>query len=84
VKWCGDVETRLEAAKQHALSQTSSIDVLFRTIDEISAEARRVRLEVDKLVKARKESIREEIVHAARRRCRSTPRRWPASARRRR
>lgn len=65
VKWCGDVETRLEAAKQHALSQTSTIDALFRTIDEISAEARRVRLDVDKLVKARKESIREEVVRGA-------------------
>jgi predicted phage-related endonuclease len=61
VKWCGDVEDRLAAAKQHALSQTASIDALFRTIDEISAEARRVRLDLDKLVKARKEAIRGEI-----------------------
>lgn len=67
VKWCADVESRLEGAKQHALSQTASIDALFRTIDEISAEARRVRLEVEKLVKTRKESIREEIVVGARR-----------------
>lgn len=62
VKWCADVEQRLAAAKQHALSQTASIDELFRTVDEISAEARRVRLDLDKLVKARKESIRGEIV----------------------
>jgi predicted phage-related endonuclease len=62
VKWCGDVEGRLEAAKQHALSQTESIDALFRTIDEISAEARAKRLMLDKLVKARKLSIREDIV----------------------
>ena len=62
VKWCGDVESRLAAAKQHALSQTESIDALFRTIDDISAEARRVRLELDKLVKARKEAVRGEIV----------------------
>lgn len=62
VKWCGDVEDRLKAAKQHALSQTASIDELFRAIDDISAEARRVRLDLDKLVKARKDSIREEIV----------------------
>lgn len=62
VKWCGDVEERLEAAKQHALSQTESIDALFRTIDEISAEARAKRLMLDKLVKARKLSIREDIV----------------------
>lgn len=65
VKWCGDVEERLEAAKQHALSQTESIDALFRTIDEISAEARAKRLMLDKLVKARKVSIREDIVMTA-------------------
>jgi predicted phage-related endonuclease len=62
VKWCGDVEERLEAANQHALSQTESIDALFRTIDEISAVARAMRLMLDKLVKARKLSIREDIV----------------------
>ena len=65
VKWCGDVEERLAAAKQHALSQTESIDALFRTIDEISAEARNKRLMLDKLVKARKISIREDIVMSA-------------------
>lgn len=62
VKWCSDVEDRLAAAKQHALSQTATIDELFRTMDDISAEAKRVRLDLDKLVKARKEQIREEIV----------------------
>lgn len=62
VKWCGDVESRLAAAKAHALSQTATIEEVFRAIDEISAEARRVRLDLDKLVKARKEEIRGEIV----------------------
>ena len=62
VKWCADVESRLAAAKEHALSQTATIDELFRTIGDISAEARRTRLELDKLVKARKEEIRGEIV----------------------
>lgn len=66
VKWCAEVESRLEAAKQHALSQTTSIDELFRTIDDIAAEARRTRLDLDKLVKARKDTIREDIVRAAR------------------
>lgn len=61
VKWCKDVEDKLEAAKQHALSQTADIDALFRAIDDIGAEARRVRLDLDKLVKARKENIRAEI-----------------------
>lgn len=65
VKWCSEVESRLTAAKEHALSQTASIDQLFKTIDDISAEARRVRLDLDKLVKARKESIRGEIIAGA-------------------
>lgn len=62
VKWCGDIEDQLKAAKAHALSQTSSIEELFRTIDSISAEARAKRLELDKLVKERKEKIKAEIV----------------------
>lgn len=66
VKWCGDVETRLAAAKEHALSQTAGIDELFKAIDDISAEAKRTRLELDRLVKARKEQIREAIVSEGR------------------
>ncbi|URF05451.1 YqaJ viral recombinase family protein [Cupriavidus campinensis] len=66
VKWCGEVESRLEAAKQHALSQTASIDALFRTIDDISAEARRVRLDLDKLVSQRKTEIKESIIRGGR------------------
>jgi predicted phage-related endonuclease len=62
VKWCGEVESRLSAAKEHALSQTQSIDLLFKTIDDISAEARSVRLELDKLVSRRKVEIKENII----------------------
>ena len=62
VKWCSEVEDKLKAAKEHALSQTESIDALFKAIDDITAEARRKRLELDKLVKSRKDSIRTEIV----------------------
>jgi putative phage-type endonuclease len=62
VKWCGEVEDKLAAAKRHALSQTESIDALFRAIDDISAMARQKRLELDRLVKSRKDQIRLEIV----------------------
>lgn len=65
VKWCKGVEDRLDAAKSHALSQTASIDELFRTIDSVSAEARRIRLELDKLVTREKENRKAEIVRAA-------------------
>lgn len=61
-KWCEDIEARVAAAKDHALSQTATIDLLFRTMDEVSAEAREVRLALEKLEKARKESRRGEIV----------------------
>ena len=64
VKWCGDVEAKLTAAKDHALSQTASIDELFKAIDDISETARQTRLQLEKLVKARKESIRTELVTA--------------------
>ena len=67
VKWCADVEARLKAAKDHALSQTADIDALFKALDEIADEARRVRLDVDKLVKRRKDEVREQAVAAARR-----------------
>ncbi len=62
VKWCKEVEDKLDGAKQHALSQTASIDALFSTIDAIKEEARAVRLKLDKLVKAEKENRKAEIV----------------------
>lgn len=67
VKWCGNIEEQLKAAKQHALSQTESVDLLFRTIDDIAAEARAKRLDLEKLVKRRKDERRTEIGNAARR-----------------
>ena len=66
VRWCKEVEDRLDAAKQHALSQTASIESLFRTIDAIKEEARQKRLTLDKLVKAEKENRKAEIVSEAR------------------
>lgn len=67
VKWCADVESRLKAAKEHALSQTASIDALFKALEDIGAEARTVRLDLDKLVTRRKGEVKEEAVAKARR-----------------
>jgi putative phage-type endonuclease len=64
VKWCGDVESAVAEAKKQALSQTQSIDELFRSLDRISANARETRLKVDKLVKAQELSIKTEIKQA--------------------
>jgi hypothetical protein len=66
VKWCADVEARLKAAKEHALSQTASIDELFKALDDIAAESKAVRLDLDKLVTRRKDEVKEEAVTAAR------------------
>ena len=65
VKWCADVEARLKAAKEHALSQTASIDELFKALDDIAAESKAVRLDLDKLVKRRKDEVREQAVTVA-------------------
>jgi predicted phage-related endonuclease len=66
VKFCKDAEERLDAAKAHALSQTTSIDELFRAIDQIKDEAKSVRIKLDKLVKGEKENRKAEIVTQAR------------------
>ncbi len=61
IKFCESAENELDAVKRQALAQTASIDELFRTVDQLKEEMRGKRLELDKLVKARKETIREEI-----------------------
>ena len=66
VKWCSDIESRLKAAKEHALSQTADIDALFKALDDIGGEARTVRLDLAKLVDRRKLEVKEEAVAAAR------------------
>jgi len=65
VKFCGKTEKELEAVKKAALSQTADIANLFATIDDLKAEMRSKRLELDKLVKSRKQSIKEELVRGA-------------------
>ena len=62
IKWCDDQEKALEAAKQHALSQTETIDKLFKTVDAIKEETRQIRLEQTKLVEKRKVERKTELV----------------------
>lgn len=66
IDWCSDVESRVAAAKEFALSQTETIDILFKALDDISAEARTVRLDLDRLVTKRKAERKDEIVLAGR------------------
>lgn len=67
VTWCKGVEERIEATKQQVLGQTADIDAVFRTMDDVAAETRKIRLELDKLVVKRKEERRTEIGNTARR-----------------
>jgi putative phage-type endonuclease len=71
IKWAKEVESKLTASKDHAISQTASIDELFRALDEIKETARTTRLTLEKLVKQRKESLKIEIVTGAKNKLRA-------------
>lgn len=62
VKFLNDGEDKLEFVKKQALAQTASIDELFKTIDTLRAEMKAKRLNLEKLVEARKTAIRADIV----------------------
>ncbi|WP_295991714.1 YqaJ viral recombinase family protein [Rugamonas sp.] len=62
VKFCGEAEDKLELAKAAALAQTSTIDDVMRTVDHIKEQFRTKRLQLEKLVKTRKEQIKETIL----------------------
>ena len=58
-------EDALEQAEAAALSQTADIEQMRRTVADYAGLARTTRLALDRLVKARKEQLRTEIVMAA-------------------
>lgn len=66
VKYCGEAEDKLELAKAAALAQTATIDEVMRTVDHIKAQFRAKRLELEKLVKTRKEQIKETFLNEGR------------------
>ncbi|MDO8039453.1 YqaJ viral recombinase family protein [Janthinobacterium sp. SUN137] len=66
VKYCSEAEDKLELAKAAALAQTATIDEVMRTVDHIKAQFRAKRLELEKLVKTRKEQIKETILNEGR------------------
>lgn len=65
VKFCKDVEGRLDAAKENVLGQMQTVDEVVRSIDAIKEETRQIRLKLDKAVKEQKESRKAEILKAA-------------------
>jgi len=58
-------EDMLEAARQQILGQMADVNDVMATIDEVQAELRRVRLDLDKSVKTEKENRKAELVQAA-------------------
>ncbi len=62
VKTLERAETALKAAEDSALAQTASVEEMRRTVATYNELARTNRLMIEKLVKARKEAIRAEIV----------------------
>ena len=65
VKWCANVEDKLAAAKQAVLDQMHDVAAVQATLDEVMAEARKLRLALDKDVKAKKDELRTALVHRA-------------------
>ena len=64
VKFLDDGEKRIDLVKSQAQANAADIDRVFRALDEIKASMRAKRLELDKLVSRRKESIKIEIMQA--------------------
>jgi predicted phage-related endonuclease len=62
IKFCEKAESSLELAKSAAIAQTSSIDELMRTVDNIKEQLRRKRLDLTAIVKNKKEQIKTEIL----------------------
>jgi len=65
VKFCKDVESRLDSAKENVLGQMQTVDEVVRSIDAIKEETRQIRLKLDKAVKEQKESRKLEILQSA-------------------
>lgn len=62
IKYCKESEDRLEAAVDHMLSQASSIYDAKATMDDLLGLLKAKRNELDRLVKAKKKTIREGLL----------------------
>lgn len=67
VKWCKQVEQRLDGAKDAALNQTADIYEVLTSLDDIKEESRKKRLALKKLVDEEKTRRKEEILADAER-----------------
>ena len=62
VKALKGAEDAIKAAKDTALADAEQLNALFRALDETGEEIRAPRLELEKLIASRKESVKTEIV----------------------
>ena len=62
VKFLDNGEKRIDLVKSQAQAQATDIDAVFRALDDIKATMRGKRLTLGKLVTARKENIKDEII----------------------
>lgn len=65
VKFCGRVEDELKLVKKQILSQAVSVNEILNTIDFVDEEHRKVRLQLEKLIKSEKDSRKTEILNNA-------------------
>ncbi len=65
VKFCKDVEKRLDSTRENVLGQMQTVDEVVRSIDSIKEETRQIRLKLDKAVKEQKEQRKQEILLSA-------------------
>jgi len=64
IKWCKQAEQKIAATKDQVQGQMTDVDTVLRALDEVSAHARNIRLELDRLVKVEKENRKLELVNA--------------------
>lgn len=65
VKQLKETESALKEAKTRALAQAEDIQRLFEAIDDVTGEASRARLDLEKQIRQRKEARKLEIVEEA-------------------
>ena len=68
VKCLKNAENVVKEAKEKALQDAEELNTLFKALDESSEEVRKVRLELENLIKSRKETRRKELIQEARER----------------
>ena len=65
VKWCGNVESSCDSATAYIRSQIGSIDQALKAVEDVKAEAAKVRIELKNLTTKRKTERKEELVGEA-------------------